>query len=176
MSGLFDNFTHVNTAMRPANVTQKYPSINKPQAPFEVPNPNKPFENRAMDGTLKGYFWYAGNSVELVFDVSGTIVLDNGYYMNSAEVLEGLLITFSIFDHRHASVIQFTNYGAGQPLEYTLTHNDVGEVSGKIIISIDHEDSQKLPKGVYTCQLTVSHPSGYYETLFDTSTCTFEVR
>ena len=129
-----------------------------------------------MDGTLKGYFWYQGNSVDLTFDITGTFTFDNVYYVTAAEVVSNLLTTFSVFDHRHACILQYSNHGVGQPLYYNLHSNDDGEIVGEITIKLDHDTSEKLPKGVYTCSLTVSHPSGYYETLFDTSTCTFEVR
>ena len=176
MSGMFDNFTHVNTTMRPGDVSQKYPSTNAPKPNFNVPQPNKPYENRSMDGTLKGYFWYYGNSIDLVFSVDGTVTLDNGYYMEAADVLTGMLITFNIFDHRRVCVMQFSNSDIGMPLKYTSTVDSEGNVVGEVTISLSHDQSLKLPKGVYTCSLTASHESGYYETLFDTDTCTFEVR
>lgn len=177
MNVLFDNFTHVNTVMRPGDVSQKYPSMNVPQPNFSVPQPNKPYENRSIDGTLKGYFWYYGNSVDLVFAIDGTLTLDNSnQYLEAADVLERVLITFSIFDFRQVCVMQFSNSNIGIPLKYRSTVDSEGKIIGEVTVSLSHDQSLKLQKGVYTCQLTASHESGYHETLFDTNSCTFEVR
>lgn len=115
--------------------------------------------------------------MDLVFDVAGTLTLTQGLYMDAAEVLPHLLSIFTIYDHRHMCVLQYSNSNIGEPLEYKMEYDEIGNaVKGIIAINISHEQSMKLPKGTYTCSLTVSHPSGYHETLFNTDTCTFEVR
>lgn len=177
MIELFNNFTHVDTTMMPTGGPPKYPNMCKPAPNYEVSRPNKPYESYNPQGELKGYFWYYGNSVDLVFDITGTLTLTQGLYMEAAEVLPHLLSIFTIYDHRHTCVLQYSNSNIGEPLEYKLEYDEVGNaVKGIIAINISHEQSMKLPKGTYTCSLTVSHPSGYHETLFNTGTCTFEVR
>jgi hypothetical protein len=87
MSGIYDNFNNLNTSF--------IPNPYKPQFNSKVtsPNlgevtPNKPFELRNNDGSLKGYFWYKGNSVSLVFNVEGEILLtEQDTYITANEFL-----------------------------------------------------------------------------------------
>ena len=160
----------------------KYPYCNNQINPqYSIASPNRPYESRALDGSLKGYFWYYGNTVDLVFNLTGELTLEDGTYFSADEVIKSLLVVCSIYDHRNTCVMQFSNSNIGYPLEFqTILHQDedsnINSVSGAVIVGITADKSVKLPRGVYTIDLSVSRGYDYSATLFSRSSCTFEVR
>ena len=177
---MFEDFSNISTSYIPNMFQPKYPTLQKEEKIQSV-NPNKPYEVIGRDGVLKGYFWYYGNSVDLIFNVSGEITLeDYDMYLSINQILNSLEINATIYNLRHEPAIYFSNgLDAEYPLKVnsSLVNEETGEVSTQIVIPITKEiSSLKLPRGTYYLDLTVSHPSGYCETLFDVDACTFEVR
>ena len=70
MNSMFDNFTNINTTFTPNPFECKYPQSNQLDRCIQTTSPNKPFEIKDASGKLTGYFWYYGNSVDLVFDIT----------------------------------------------------------------------------------------------------------
>ena len=69
INSMFNNFTNLNTTYAPNPFQRTYPQQATNQA--QVAQPNKPFEILSADKSkVLGYFWYYGNSVNLIFDFS----------------------------------------------------------------------------------------------------------
>lgn len=173
----------------------KYSECKQDKKPvIEVLNISKPYEVKDAEGNLKGYFWYYGNSVDLDFIISGQVTIeDSDSYIDidqlipgenpkspQEEILRDLELKMTIYNSKYDPIIYFSN---GMDAEYFLNVKDpvineeTGEVSITATATIDKEISTlKMPKGVYYIDLVASHPSGYCETLFSSTTCTFEVR
>lgn len=141
-------------------------------------NVNKPYEIKGSDGSLKGYFWYYGNSVDLVFNVSGQITAtQTETYLTINQILRDLNLRCSIYNFRHENVLEFSNsFEAQNKLIIEVNPNEWEAKGAVVTASLSQEMSQKLIKGSYYVELIASHPSGYCETLFDSSSCIFEVR
>ena len=139
-------------------------------------SPNKPSEVIGRDGVLKGYFWYYGNSVDLTFDVTGEVTLENGEYFPVYDPTLASLLDFraTIYNSRHEPIMCFGRSELDN--DYALKV-DVLENSVKVTLSITKEASSlKMPRGNYYLDLIAEYAGGYCETLFDVDACTFEVR
>lgn len=177
---MFNSFSNVDTTYSPNIFQPKYPPLNREERIQSI-NPNKPYEVLNSDGTLKGYFWYYGNSVDLIFDIIGEVTLEQGdYYLNVSQIVNTLDISATLYNQRHEPVIYFSNgLDAEYPLEVrTVSLNESsGETSIEVKLPITKDmSSAKIPRGTYYLELIVSHLGGYCETLFDVDACTFEVR
>ena len=173
---MFSSFTTPSTQYTPNNFQQCFPMV-PPNNSIQEVSVNKPYELKNPDGSLKGYFWYYGNSVELVFNLSGQITSVAGdNYVTINQVLKSLTLIGSIYDFRHNKILSFSNeIGAEYPL--ILETGNTEEVEGAIVsMNITREISLKLIKGNYYIDLIATHPSGYCETLFDADSCVFEVK
>ena len=179
MSGMFGNFTNVKTTFTPSQFSAKYPPMNQNEK-IQTANPNKPYEILGPDGNLKGYFWYKGNSIDLVFNLKGGITLEAyEQYVSIEDVLSYLDLTATFYNFRHEKIVQFDTFmDADYPLVCNLVYDENGCINGTTVtVSIDKELSNtKFVKGIYYLDLIASHPNGYCETLFGQDTCTFEVR
>ena len=176
MNNIFSNFTSPTTSQfTPNNFQGNSPNINQLQSAV----PNKPYELKNPDGSIKGYFWYYGNSVDLIFNLSGQVVFEEtDNYINVSQLIKDLTVIGTIYNFRHSKIMEFSNLpGAHRSLSISLNKNSINEVEGNsIIIKIDHDTSLELQKGNYYIDLNVIHPSGYSATLFDSNSCVFEVR
>ena len=165
------------------NTTTYFPNSFQCTYPPSPPNnncaqqsnaPNKPYEVKNPDGSLKGYFWYYGNSVNLIFDFSDSeygFVTENGYGFNNdleeptpiAVLVEELLTTLkleaTIYNFRHEPIIKFSN----DPI---ISKNKLDLNGVTVTLPITNSLSQELVKGRYCIELIATHPSGYNETLF----------
>ena len=165
--GMFDNYnnTNLNTSFTPNPYTPQYPPV-KTANQIVQNNPNKPYEVTDGRGNLTGYFWYYGNSVDLVWDIVGEATTQiSNTYLNVADVIKYQIITATIYDWKYQIV---------EAIKLIPQCDDKGNVT--VTLPINKELSQKMVKGVYTISLVASNAQGYNETLFDTSVCNFEVR
>ena len=168
--GMFDNNfgnnMNLNTSFTPNPYAPQYPPMgNHNNNQIIQNNPNKPYEVTDDRGNLTGYFWYYGNSIDLVWDIVGEATsYDSSTYIDIAHVLAYNIITATIYDWRHQVVDKIK-------LIPKIENNNVS-----VILPINGELSQKMVKGVYTIDLVASNVQGYNETLFDTGVCKFEVR
>lgn len=181
MAGIFDNFNNINTAFKPNQFQPKYPSTTCGcNTQTLSTQPNKPFELKNSDGTLKGYFWYKGNSVSLVFNINGCLVLeDYDRYMTPDQILEDLELTATFYNnHNYEEVVSFCNKPkAENPIVQSVSVDSEGNITAQASIDITAELSNTIfNKGIYRLSLIASHPCGYCETLFGTDTCIFEVK
>lgn len=179
MNSMFQDFTNLNTTYIPNTFQPGYPPIQKDSA-INLVKINKPYEILNADRTLKGYFWYYGNSVDLVFDLEGEItLLSTDQYLTIADVLKTLQIKATIYNFRMEPILEYSNsIEAQNQLEIIYGEENNGLDGTKIIMQINNEISSKLVKGIYYIELIAMSPSGYHETLFkaDPDICLFEVR
>lgn len=180
MSGMFDNFNNIDTSYIPNTFQPKHPCGFNESSPLVGKDKNKPFELKNADGSIKGYFWYKGNSISLVFKVTGEIILeDTDVYMSAAEVLDSLDLVATFYDFKHNEVISYYNQlDAKNRLEVTTNINeDTNEVEAYVTLEITKEQSNlSFPKGVYSLELVASHLTGYCQTIFSVDDCMIEVR
>lgn len=180
MSGnsMFNNFTNFSTTYSPNPFQPSYPtSCNTQATPV---NPNKPYEILSRDrSTVEGYFWYYGNSVNLIFNLEGEVTLyDTDNYISVSDLINSLTLVATIYDFRSEPILTFSNDPliSRNELKINNSSNNIEE----IIISMDitNELSAKLVKGTYNIELVASLPNGYNETLFSSQQngLTFNVR
>lgn len=175
-NGMFTNFTNLNTSYSPNPFQPTYPqqTFQNIAAPA---HPNKPYEILSPDKrTVLGYFWYYGNSVDLIFDFSDSeygMTTENGYVFGSNGQIEGpkpiailveeLLPTLkfeaTFYNFRHEPIVKFSN----DPL---ISKNEIKINGTDLIMSVTHEISSQLIKGKYCLEMIALHPGGYHETIF----------
>ena len=172
MSGMFSNF---NNTCGPNPFQNTYPlqQLNK-----AVPaHPNKPYEILSADKSkVEGYFWYYGNSIDLIFDFSDSeygYTSEYGYldpndnFSNSKpvailveELLPTLILNATLYNFRHEPILIFST-------DSLVSKNRIEVKGTKVIMVITNELSSQLPKGKYCLDLNASHLDGYNETLFN---------
>ena len=109
MNSMFSNFTNLETTYQPNAFQPSYPFASK-QDKIQSVNINKPYELLNADGTLKGYFWYKGNSVDLVFNLEGEItLLAQDQYLTASDIINQLQLVANIYNFRMEPVLQFSN-------------------------------------------------------------------
>lgn len=164
---MFDNYNNLNTTFTPNPYAPQYP----PQKPLHnnqiiQNNPNKPYEVVDARGNLTGYFWYYGNSVDLIWDIVGEATSEvTSSYIDIANTIKYQIITATIYDWRYQKIE-----------EIKLVPQIDGNNNVTVMLPINGQLSQKLVKGTYYISLVASNSQGYNETLFDTGVCNFEVR
>lgn len=170
---LFSDFKNVSTSFTPNNFQQRYPSMNL-QNSCDSTAPNRPYEI-IKNGQLVGYFWYQGNSIDLVFDISGTITLLNeASYLTVSDIINTLSFEANLYDFRGMKVLEYTNSILSD--KQLVVDTSCGLDNATVTMQIDSETSAKLVKGVYKLELIASHPTGYRETLFSRDSAMFDVR
>lgn len=178
---MFSNFNNIDTTYQPNPFQPKYPT-NCCTNNAVPASPNKPYEILSADKSkVLGYFWYYGNSVDLIFDFSDSVY---GYtsenissYENKPiailveELLPQLKLEATIYNFRYEPILKFSN-------DFIISNNEIKIDKDKVIISITSELSSKLVKGVYSLDLIATHNDGYHETLFSSqqNELKFEVR
>ena len=169
MKSMFSNFTNFDTTYQQNPFQPNYPQTQN-NCSIQKLDVNKPFEILNDDGSIKGYFWYFGNSVTLEFAVEGEVILLNqDQYITLEDILTTLELNMYIYDFRMEPILRFSNnIGSENPL--------IVNVQDKTVVAeINNELSQKLIKGKYYIDLIANHKVGYNETLFSANTCVFEV-
>ena len=185
MNSMFSNFTNLNTTYTPNPFQKTYPSMQTDNQ-LKSNHPNKPYEVKNPDGSIKGYFWYYGNSVELVFNVEGEITLEEtDNYLYASDVISGLALIATIYNFRSEPVLKFSTDPliaeneliVGETKTIADEHcNKLEKISTPVTMQITNELSSQLVKGIYYIDLVATLSDGYNETLFDTNCCKFEVR
>ena len=154
---MFENYQNINTQYVPNNYQNSY-GYNSCNDSMQTSTPNKPYEIKDQRGNITGYFWYQGDSVNLSFDIVGEFT-DDDNYIDVENVIVGCKVTLTIFDFR-----------------YNIVHQESKQAMKTVEFPIGNDISCKMPRGKYTISLVISNDTGYSETLFNTDTCTFEVR
>ena len=173
-NSMFSNFTNMSTTYTPNPFQPNYPPALTNNANEATPiKLNKPYEILSPDRkTVLGYFWYQGNSVDLVFNLSGEITLEEtDNYLDANDVINSLTLVSTIYNFRYEPIMQFST----DPL---ISKNPliVASDKGTVTMSLTNELSAQLVKGVYYIELTASLLNGYNETLFNSDDIKFEVR
>ena len=187
MNSMFSSFTNFETTYQPNPFQPTYPR-QEANCKVQGVNMNKPYEVKNLDGSIKGYFWYYGNSVDLVFEISeaqnfgedslnqdvAVTLLDQDQYITTQDalinVMQELQARIVIYNFRMEPILEFSN---NIDSENKLIIDPSKEI---ISIQITNALSSKLVRGKYHLTLEVSNLDGYHETLFSADTCIFEVR
>ena len=153
---MFENFQNIPTSYTPNNYQNKITDNTSVQSV----SPNKPYEIKNALGEVTGYFWYYGNSIDLVFDIQGEYTTPVSYI-----TVEDYLSQFSIV----ATLFDF---------KWNIVHQQKLSLNGtQVTLSIDTELSSKLVKGKYRIQLVaINEEARCSETIFSADSCILEVR
>lgn len=136
---------------------------------------NKPFEVRDKLGNLDGYFWYRGNSVDLVFNLDGEIVLLNtDKYNTITEVIKALTFEANILNFRNEPVMKFSTSPYEENKLIVHIEDDLNKCS--ITLPLSSDKSNLLVQGKYRIELIATLNYVYHETVFPAETCIFEVK
>lgn len=160
-----------------SNISTTYPTTygtTKNESKLDVVNVNKPFEIKDKLGNIDGYFWYQGNSVDLVFNLDGYVILGGNKYNSIGEVIGALDFEAKILDHRNNTVMKFTNSPYDVNKLVVSVSEDVEKCS--VTLTLTSDKSSQIAKGRYRIELTASLGYEYHETVFPADTCIFEVR
>lgn len=158
-----------------SNIATTYPTkdTNKTEVNNFV-NINKPFEIRDRLGNLDGYFWYQGNSVDLVFNLDGYVIIGSDKYNEIIDVVNALSFEARVFDHRNNVVLKYTNSPFDSNRLTVIADNDINKC--QVILPINGSNSSNLSKGRYRIELVATLGYEYHETVFPANTCIFEVK
>lgn len=180
---MFSNYSNLNTSYTPGTYNQKYPATCNCTNEIQSISPNKPFELIDMNNQLIGYFWYQGNTLDLVWDITGeALTSDPNIYINAASYIQSCELICKIYNFRKEVVVKASSKITGSstvyPLYLDIQKSSVEGINDSVscILHIDSEISNKLVKGTYSITLTATHPSGFDETIFSGTNCKFEVR
>lgn len=164
MVEMFNNYNNISTSLAPNPYSPQYPPQKLPTQIIQN-TPNKPYEVIDARGVLAGYFWYYGNSIDLVWDIIGEITSETGSsYTDIVDSIKDKTILATIYDWKFQEIYKVKLIPSIVDDKVTAT------------LSINGELSQKLVKGNYRISLTLLNELGYNETIFDTNICNFEVR
>lgn len=175
---MFSNYNNLNTSYTPGTYNQRFPTTCNCNNQIESVSPNKPFEIKDMNGQVTGYFWYQGNTLDLSWDIDGVILTDEpNSYIDVSSYIQSCELICKIYNFRREIIVKASTNKNKLSNCYPLElYADKTNQLATCVLHIDPEISQKLPKGTYTVSLTAIHPSGFDETLFDGSSCKFEVK
>lgn len=125
---LFEQFTNISTTYSPNSFQQKYPCAQS-DTKLESTCPNKPYEI-IKDGKLVGYFWYQGNSIELTFELSGTItLLSSDMYLTVQDIAKTLQFEANIYDFRGVRILEYSNNITSEKQLIVDTENGVDNIT-----------------------------------------------
>lgn len=173
---MFDNYNNIN-------LNTSYGANPYMNTCFQFPNPpmvsntsNKPYEITDDRGNLVGYFWYYGNSVDLVWDITGEATSEaSSTYIDLDNILAYITLTAIIYDWRH-EIIDSIKLHPKVELINNFENNTLKNKKYIATLQIKDDLAKRLVKGIYTIDLVASNVQGYNETLFSSNDCKFEVR
>ena len=180
---MFSNYNNLNTSYTPGTYNQKYPTTCNCTNNLQSISPNKPFEIVDMNNQVTGYFWYQGNTLDLVWDITGEALTANpDIYINAASYVQDCELICKIYNFRKEVIVKAsskqTDISTLYPLYLDIQKSSVDGINDSIscILHIDQALSNKLVKGIYSISLTFVLPSCFDETILDGTNCKFEVR
>lgn len=180
MIDMFTNYQNLSEYYTPNNLA-KYQQRPCSYTKFNSNNITYPYELYNAKGELEGYFWHYGDQIELAFELSGELTLENetgtGEYVDITDFIKDKVFTFRLFNFRHEIIYEITKPGTQVMLAPNCPLGDgiIDIPTPTLSICIDSELSKKLVKGIYYCSLIASGES-FKETLFDTSDCKLLVK
>lgn len=198
--GLFDNYQNIkpNNPSQPNNITPR-PQPPKPNCSKVEPcTPPQPFAEYNVEGTQVGYWWYYGNSVNLVFDIEGEVVqelkeetpateieneitpMNTGLIVPADEFLLGKKATIKLYNFRREPLDSIISGQCTAIYDIEKENPHIEIDSDKHMVSIefpiDIELSKKLVRGNYYISLEVSDTLDFDRTLFYQNDCVLTVK
>ncbi len=106
---------------------------------IEPKAPNKPYELTNDLGEVIGYYWYYGESIDLVLSIDGEVTDEtSSTYIPAADFVNGKKIKFTLYNFRHEEI-------------FTKTV----EASTEVKVEIDSQLSQTICRGNYYGEFTL---------------------
>ena len=149
---MFENYNNDLTDYVPNNLPYKCQKIY----PYPIP-----YTEYNAEGDIVGYYWYYGDTVNLVFEIDGeTTVEDKLEYVDVSDTLEGMKAKIDIYNFRYENIYSYTT-----------------DASTEITLSIGKDLSNTMIKGIYYITLTVfDETTQTYIPLFKDKDCTVTVK
>lgn len=108
----------------------------------------------------KGYFWYQGETIELVWDITGDVLNDaTGETISVEDFLQGKTALVRMYNFLGKKVASWEQ-AAANPIR----------------IAIDNELAEKLLTGMYSFSITLQNNLGMVCELVSRSECEIEIR
>ena len=140
---MFDNYKNIPDTYIPNNSSEKK---------LDNRLPKKPLGEYDLNGKLVGYSWLYGDGIILQFTTRGTASDDNHeVYMDAEDYIEGKYYKLDILDTKFNSVYSITQ-DAAPVTTFTISKKD---------------STLYLPRGVYTCKLTLIDENDETAVVFD---------
>lgn len=102
MSQMFEQYDNLSSQYIPSNMNQHscVPKIN----PFlETTGPKKPYEEVNAEGQVIGYWWGYGDTINLEFELSGNVTLDESYIL-ARDFIKNKQIQICLYNFRHEQI------------------------------------------------------------------------
>ena len=107
MSSMFEQYDNLSSQYIPSNMNKG--SCLPKQNPFLDPLvPKKPYEEINAEGELVGYWWNYGDTINLEFELSGQVEIENDSlptYVTARDFINGKQIQINIYNFRHEQIL-----------------------------------------------------------------------
>lgn len=149
---MFENYNNDLTDYVPNNLSYRGKKIY----PYPIP-----YTEYNVEGDIVGYYWYYGDTVNLVFEINGeTTIEDRLEYVDASDTVEGMKAKIDIYNFRYENIYSYTT-----------------DASTEITLSIGKDLSDKMIKGIYYITLTLmDETTQTYIPLFKDKDCTVTVK
>ena len=193
MIDMFTNYQNLSEYYMPNNLC-KQQTVPTSYTKLMQNNKTKPYELYNAKGELEGYYWHYGDHIELEFNLAGELTLDDdtptGSFIDIRDFLANKNLIIKLYDFRFNIIhtkVSNTYYEAlldknetwGDTIDFIDAGNAFSEymidTDPAVKLTIDHELSMKMVKGVYYCSLEVEGQD-FHEILFGPEDCKLLVK
>lgn len=125
MASIFDSYDNPAKAEQPEFDKPFCPPPQPPAKPLKPFKPNKPYEEYNAEGQLVGFWWNYGNSVNLEFELSGYVTIEEAdTYVPVREFIKDKNIQITLYNFRHEEITtRFYSGSDYQTITYSEAHN-----------------------------------------------------
>ena len=104
MSSMFEQYDNLSSQYIPSNMNKG--SCLPKQNPYLDPlTPKKPYEEINAEGELVGYWWNYGDTINLEFELSGNVTVDDSNtFISVRDFIKDKQIRINIYNFRHEQI------------------------------------------------------------------------
>ncbi len=160
MSSIFDNYDNLQQQYIPSNMNNK-PCPPKANPFLDPAIPKQPYCEYNAEGNLVGYWWAYGNTVNLEFDLSGEVTVENDNYIDVREFIKDKQIKINVYNFRH-EIIDTMLFDGKDYQSFVKVDNITNQSIGLFYIYDEDTDTYsgvQLPEGYEAgTQYYISNP------------------
>lgn len=119
---MFDNYENISTQYTPSNLDNCPKKPNKCNPMLKPLQPVKPYEEYNAEGQLIGYWWVYGDTINLEFDLSGYVTIDDDdTYVEIRDFIKDKEIYVQLYNFRHEQIASMNFNGSDyQEVTYSV--------------------------------------------------------